>query len=72
PHAFNFRQTVDALIQDNGAIMVQNPDQLYETLQKCLSDHDYRETIANKGRDIIIENQGATQKAVEEIVKLIS
>jgi len=72
PHAFNFRQTVDALIQDNGAVMVQDSNQLYETLQKCLSDHDYRETIASKGRDIIIENQGATQKAVEEIVKLIS
>jgi len=72
PHAFNFRQTVDVLLQGGGAIMVQNGQQLYETLQKCLSDHDYRETIASKGRDIIIENQGATQKAVEEIVKLIS
>ncbi len=72
PHAFNFRQTVDVLLQGSGAIIVQNDQQLYETLQKCLSDHDYRETIASKGRDIIIENQGATQKAVEEIVKLIS
>ena len=72
PHAFNFRQTVDVLLQGSGAIMVQNDQQLYESLEKCLSNHDYRETIASKGRDIIIENQGATQKAVEEIVKLIS
>ena len=72
PHAFNFRQTVDVLLQGSGAIMVQDDNQLYESLQKCLNNPDYRETIARKGRDIIIENQGATQKAVDEIVKLIN
>jgi len=71
PHAFNFRQTVDVLLQGQGAIMVQDDKQLYDALQKCLTDSDYRETIASKGQEIIIKNQGATQKTVDEIVKLI-
>ena len=72
PHAFNFRQTVDDLLQGSGAIMVQDRQQLYESLQKCISDRDYRESIARKGRDIIVKNQGATHKTVEKIVTLIS
>ncbi len=71
PHAFNFRQTVDDLLQGGGAIMVRDEQHLYESLEKCLIDRDYRETIASKGRDIIVKNQGATEKTVKEIVKLI-
>ncbi len=72
PHAFNFRHTVDALLSDNGAIMVNNKAELLQTMKKCLTDPDYADKIAQNGRRIIIKNQGATQKTIERITKLLS
>jgi len=71
PHAFNFKQTVDALLTDNGAIMAKDKDDLLAAMKKCLTDPDYTQKIAQNGRKVIIKNQGATQKTVEEITKLL-
>jgi len=72
PHAFNFKQTVDALLSENGAIMVNNKAELLDAMKKCLTDPDFADKIAQNGRRIIIKNQGATQKTlghIEEILK---
>ena len=71
PHAFNFQQTVDALLQGGGAIMVKDEKDLYEVMQKCLSEPDFAQKIARAGREVIKNNQGATRKTVEQIGKLL-
>ena len=71
PHAFNFKQAVDALLAGNGAIMVKDKDDLLKTMQKCLLESAYADKIARNGREVIRKNQGATQKSVDEISKLI-
>ena len=71
PHAFNFRQTVDSLLGGNGAIMVNDGDELLKTMQKCLLEPDYAREIARKGQDDIKRNQGATTKSIEQIGKLL-
>lgn len=71
PHAFNFKQTVDALLADQGAIMVKDKQELFEMMQKCLSEPDFAETIACKGRQVIRKNQGATQKTIDQIAKFL-
>lgn len=72
PHAFNFRQTVDALIKDEGAIMVKDEQELLQTMQKCLSDPDFAQKIAKNGREVIKKNQGATQKTIAQITALLN
>lgn len=72
PYAFNFKQTVDALLADGGAIIVKDKDELLETMRKCLTEHDYAERIAQNGRKVIIKNQGATQKTVDHISRLLN
>jgi 3-deoxy-D-manno-octulosonic-acid transferase len=72
PHAFNFRQTVDALIKDEGAILVKDEQELLQTMQKCLSEPAFAEQIACNGREVIKKNQGATTKTIEQITKLLS
>jgi 3-deoxy-D-manno-octulosonic-acid transferase len=69
PYAFNFKHTVDALIEDNGAIMVKDKDDLLATMQKCLTEPEYAEQIAKNGRETIRKNQGATAKTIEQITK---
>lgn len=72
PHAFNFKQTVDALLQGQGAIMVKDKQQLLETMEKCLTDTDFAQTIAQNGQEIIRKNQGATTKTIDQIEKFLS
>jgi len=72
PHAFNFRQTVDALVEDEGAIMVKDEQDLLQTMQKCLSEPDFAEQIARNGRKVIKKNQGATTKTIEQIAKFLN
>jgi len=70
PHAFNFQQTVDELIENHGAIMVQDQKELLAVMQKCLDEPEYAERIARKGREVIRKNQGATQKTIDHISKI--
>ena len=72
PHAFNFKQTVDALLADNGAIMVKDKQELLQTMQKCLNDPDFAQSIAKNGREVIRKNQGATAKSIDQITKFLN
>lgn len=69
-YTFNFKETVKSLLQANGAIEVKHDHALYEEFCKCLDNPKYAETIASAGQTVIKENQGATQKTVDEIIKL--
>jgi len=72
PYAFNFKQTVDALLVDSGAIMVKDQQELLQTMQKCLSDSDFAQSIAYNGREVIRKNQGATAKSIDQIAKFLT
>ena len=71
PHTFNFRQTVNSLLAGNGAIMVNDGDELLKTMRKCLLEPDYAHEIARNGQDDIKRNQGATAKSIEQIEKFL-
>ena len=71
PHAFNFRQTVEALLEGQGAIQVADGNELRTTMEKCLSESAYAATIARSGQAIIRQNQGATAKTMEFLRKLL-
>lgn len=71
PSIFNFQQTADDLLNAQGAISVKDKQDLLETMQKCLSDPDFTEKIANNGQNVIRNNQGATAKTIDHIAKLL-
>ena len=72
PYAFNFKQTVDVLLEGEGAIMVKDKQDLLDTMQKCLSEPDFAKAIARNGQQVIKKNQGATQKTIEQIAKFLN
>jgi len=72
PHAFNFQQTVDALLAGRGALCVQDGSELLATLSRCLLEPDYADIIAAKGRQIIKDNQGATERTVTHITNILT
>ena len=71
PHAFNFKQTIDALLDEQGAIMVKDKQELLQMMQKCLTEPDFAASIARNGREVIRKNQGATAKTIEQISKFL-
>ena len=71
PHTFNFRQTADSLLANNGAIVVNDADELLKTIQKCFLEPDFACKIAQNGQDDIKGNQGATSRSIEQIGKLL-
>ena len=72
PHAFNFKQTVDVLLADDGAVMVKDKDDLFETMRKCLTEPDLTARIARTGQDVIRKNQGATARTIDHIAKYLN
>lgn len=71
PHAFNFRQTVDALLAADGAIQVEDGGRLLTAMRKCLLEPDYARAVAERGRQVIRENQGATERTIQHIAHLL-
>lgn len=68
PHAFNFRQTVEALLEGEGAIQVQDAEALFQAVRRCLTDRDYAARVAQNGREVIRRNQGGTERTVAAVL----
>jgi 3-deoxy-D-manno-octulosonic-acid transferase len=71
PHAFNFGQTVDALLASHGAIEVKDGGDLLVAMKKCLCEPGYARTIAQAGQAVIRQNQGATARTIEALSKML-
>ena len=72
PHTFNFKQTVDVLLANSGAIMVKDGKELLQIIQKCLSNTDFAQSIAKNGQEVIRKNQGATETTINQIAKFLT
>ncbi|MHC4487685.1 MAG: 3-deoxy-D-manno-octulosonic acid transferase [Planctomycetota bacterium] len=72
PYAFNFKQTVDALLADTGTLMIKDKQELLQMMEKCLLEPDFAQKIAQNGREVIRKNQGATVKSIEQIGKFLT
>jgi len=71
PHTFNFKQTVNVLLKGEGAIKINDMDELFKAIEKCLTDTPYARQIAANGREVIKQNQGATERTVKAITSLL-
>jgi 3-deoxy-D-manno-octulosonic-acid transferase len=72
PHTFNFKQAVEDLLKNDGAIIVKDEQELLETIKKCLINPDFARRIAHNGREVIRKNQGATTRTLEQIAGFLT
>ncbi len=71
-HTFNFKQTVEVLLAGSGAIEVEDARGLTIAIKKCLADEEFAQHLGANGQKVIRQNQGATDRTVDEILKLLS
>lgn len=71
-HMRNFEAPAAALLKAGGAVKVENPDKLGETLIRLLSDSKLRNRIGAAGQDTIRSNQGATERHLDLLARFLS
>ncbi len=71
PYTENFTETVGKLMAARGIEMVADGRQLVGVVSKLLKDKEFAGAMGRQAREVIIENQGATEKTVEEIAGVL-
>lgn len=71
PHIENFRDAARILIDSGGGIKVNDADELKNRIERLLSDGVLRDSIGKKAREAVMNNQGATERTLDELSKYI-
>jgi 3-deoxy-D-manno-octulosonic-acid transferase len=71
PYMRNFVEPAKELVQCGGAVQVEKPEELCETLRSLLRDSRKRESISVKGREAVLANQGATARTLDILAELL-
>jgi 3-deoxy-D-manno-octulosonic-acid transferase len=70
-YMFNFKEISEALIQAGGGIMVKDKEELYDQLDKLLTDKELAGTMGEKAFNVIAANSGATARTIDAVHGLI-
>ena len=71
PHMSNFLEPAQVLLEAKGAQQIQCPEDLYGALSDLLANPEKRNALATNGRNAVLENQGATEKTIALITKIL-
>jgi 3-deoxy-D-manno-octulosonic-acid transferase len=68
PHTANFKEITRGLIEREGAVQIQNTDEIAPLVIQLLQDGQYRSRLTQSATEFLAENRGA----VERVVALIT
>jgi len=71
PHVENFRDAARIITDSGGGIKVKDSDDLKDQLIRLLSDNDLCNSLGEKGREAVLNNQGATERTLESLFEYI-
>ena len=71
PNTRNFRDIVAQLLAVQGAQVVQDREQLQHFVRQALSDPESARQLGQRARELVISQQGATQRTIELLLPLI-
>ncbi|MCG2634571.1 MAG: lipid IV(A) 3-deoxy-D-manno-octulosonic acid transferase [Gammaproteobacteria bacterium] len=62
PHVFNFMEIAERLIAAKAGREVENQEALTATLEQLLTDHQWCQTMGQRGQRMVANNRGATTR----------
>jgi 3-deoxy-D-manno-octulosonic-acid transferase len=71
PHVWNFRDTVDRLLEAGAAVQVADAAALEAAVQRLLGDMAERGRLGTAARQFVLRQQGATQRTLKLVDQLI-
>lgn len=72
PYMGNFPDAAEMLLGADGAIQVTAPGGLVPVLKRLLDDPEFGRTVGEAGRSVILNNQGAVARTVDQIATFIA
>lgn len=66
-YIFNFVEVGELLSEERALIFVSNPDELAEEVAKLLCDANLRHEFGERARQVVVQNQGATERVMQLI-----
>lgn len=72
PYMRNFQEPADRLLKDNGAIQLNDFNELPSILERLLSSPYESINYGTRARKIVLQNQGAVLKTISYLAKIIS
>ncbi|MDD3987447.1 MAG: 3-deoxy-D-manno-octulosonic acid transferase [Candidatus Omnitrophica bacterium] len=71
PHMFNFRDIAAEFLKSNAALQALTPEDLLSIIKELLGDKPKIIELARNSKEVILNNQGATEKNFNLVRKLI-
>jgi 3-deoxy-D-manno-octulosonic-acid transferase len=62
PYNFSFKETVDALLEAHGGVLVRDGQELRAALATLLTDTAARARMGRAAREVVLQGQGATAR----------
>lgn len=72
PSIYNFQETADALLAQNGAVRVRDAAELERVLTELLADPEWARRVGESARRVIESGRGATRRNVDIVDKVLA
>ena len=71
PNTWNFRDTVQALLDARAAVVVHDQSELTHFVRQCIEDRDFASPMGQRAQGVVSGQQGATLRTVERLESLL-
>ncbi len=71
PHTDNFQMPIDALRRADAVRVIESADALPASIQELLDDVALRQSLGERARKVVLENQGATGRTVDRLIDIL-
>jgi 3-deoxy-D-manno-octulosonic-acid transferase len=71
PNTWNFRDVVTLLLDGQAAVVVKDQRDLEDFVRRCLADAPFANDLGHRAQDLVVAQQGATNRTIELLDWLI-
>ncbi len=71
PNTVNFRDVVERMLAVGGAVVVQDGDGMEQFVRRTLEDSATAAALGERARQLVQQNQGATERSWQQLLPLI-
>ncbi|MCL6501686.1 MAG: 3-deoxy-D-manno-octulosonic acid transferase [Pirellulales bacterium] len=71
PNTWNFRDVSEALKAEQAAVVVHSAEELAAFVRRCIVEPDYRLSLGQRARELVLAQRGAQQRTCELLMELL-